>query len=318
LYLTAANFYADGKRRKKPSIFLYECIQKEFGKEFDEVNKNKVINVDDIKVLEDNQVLDYEKLGLEKVSEFSYTQIRAYEMCPAQYKYEYVLKLPTPQSSAGSFGSTIHNTLKFLYEQLKTSKEGLAGFISVPTLKELLAYYEKSWISAGYDSNDHEKKRFEGGKEVIKDYFKKMFSPDEKPFEIEKDFKFAIDDFNIKGRIDRIDLVGIDKDGKKMVEIIDYKTGRDKEIKEVQKEWQLQLYAYIVEELFGYKVIRASYVFVEHGSRVDISLEREKISKVIDHIKEIVGKIRKGDFTIPSGHECKYCNFKDICENPII
>lgn len=316
LYLTAANYYATGKRKKKPSIFLFESMKEGFEEEFENHDVVKK-GLGDIVVLGGKDNLDYQKLGLKPNNEFSYSQLHTYENCPIQYKYEYVLGLPTQPSGALSFGNTVHNTLKQIYEQLILSKIGLKGFIDPVTEEKAIEYFKNNWIGIGYDDKKHEMKRYEEGQKLVKRYIQEVFSPKENPLKLEESFKFVINDFKVKGRIDRIDLIG-EEDGKKVVDIIDYKTGKEKSKSEAQKEWQLQLYVHVVETTMNMKVNKASYIFVEHGKRVDVDIDRKKIQKVLNHINEIVEKIRAGDFSLPSGHECKYCGFKDICDNSII
>lgn len=313
LYLTASDFYSEGKRKKKLSPFIYESLGE--GKIPDTVEESK--NKKEINVREGKDLLVYESLGLKASSSFSYTQIHKYEMCPLEYKYEYVLKIPTPISGPAYFGSTIHNTLKQVYEQLQASKLGLEGFIHVPTLSEALTMYERNWISLGYDDKKHEEKRKESGVKLLELYFKELFSKSDNPMHIERGFDYAIDDFKIKGRIDRIDLLK-DDGGKKYVEIIDYKTGKAKDVKEAQKEWQLQLYAYIVEETMGLIVSKASYIYVESGQKVEVKVDAKRKKEVLDNIREIVKKIREGDFTIPKNHDCRFCTHREICEDAII
>lgn len=313
LYITASDFYSEGKRKKKLSPFIYEALgEKVIPEEGESSGKEK-----NILVKEGRDLLSYETLGIKKNITFSYTQIHTYEVCPLEYKYDYVLRLPSPPSSAMSFGSTIHNTLKDIYEILKVSKEGIPGFNEVPTLEKALEIYNKRWISNGYDSRKHEEERMESGIKLLEEYFKEIYKPTENPISLERQFDYAIDDFKITGRIDRIDLLE-EKDGVKYVEIIDYKTGKAKDQKEAQKEWQLQLYAYIVEETMSLKVSKASYIYVEHGKKVEVKIDKKRRAEVIDNIKEIVKKIREGDFSIPKNHDCRYCKHKQICDDAVL
>ncbi len=312
LYLTGAQYYGEGKRKKKLSPFIFESLDEEVIKQVVPEVESKEVKVKSIA-----PALDYVKLGIKTLNEFSYTQLHMYEMCPRQYKYEYILKLPSPISSASSFGSAVHNTLKNVYEQLAASRQSLDGFVTLPTKEDLIRYYRKNWISAGYDSKDHELKRYEEGEKSLSEYFDKFYSLKEKPLYIERSFEYALDDFKIRGRIDRIDLLE-EKDGKKYVEIMDYKTGKVKDIKEAQKDWQLQLYAYIVAETMGFVVQKASYVYVEHCKKIEVTVDLTRRTQVLAHIREIVAKIRAGDFSVPEGHYCFFCEKNQIWDDGLI
>ncbi len=313
LYLTGADFYAQAKRKKKLSSFIYEALEDSQIPTQSLVDPNEGI----LKMEEPREVLDYKKLGLAPRNVFSYTQLHSYEMCPAQYKYEYVLGLPVAPSSSMTFGSTIHNTLKQIYDIHNAYRTGFEGFNQKPDLENALTLFEKNWSSNGYEDKAHEKIRLESGKELLRLFFEKIYSPDDNIGFLEKDFEYAISDFKIKGRIDRIDIIG-EIDGKKVVEIIDYKTGKAKDLKEVKKDWQLLIYAMYIEEVLGMKVAKASYIFVEHGIKVSFEIDMNRKMEVLKNIIEIVDKIRKGDFTLPEGHTCVYCKYREICEDAII
>jgi DNA helicase-2/ATP-dependent DNA helicase PcrA len=256
-------------------------------------------------------------LGIKPQSRFSYSQINTYERCPREYKYRYVLGLPTPVSSAASFGVTVHAALKGYYEKIKASNEALEGFIEKPKKEDLLALYDSYWISQGYDDKLHEKKRYEYGRKRLQDYLEKFDTLNETPLELEKRFAYAIEDVIVTGIIDRMDLV--DGGGKsKVVEILDYKTGKPKTEKEASKEWQLALYAMAAQEQFGLSAPTGAYIYLEQNKKVPVQITEEKKEEVREKVVSIVHKIRAGDFTVPSGHICNYCSFGDIGEDAIL
>jgi RecB family exonuclease len=192
----------------------------------------------------------------------------------------------------------------------------LEGFIEMPTKKELLDLYKSYWISLGYDDKLHEKQRFEYGRKRLEDYLEKFDTLSESPIELEKKFNLAVGDVVVTGIIDRIDLV---KDGKmKTVEILDYKTGKAKTEKDAAKEWQLWLYALVVEELFGFKVPTGAYIYLEQNKKVPVEITDEMKKSVKEKVLSIAAKIRAGDFTVPSGHICNYCSFGDVGDEAIL
>jgi DNA helicase-2/ATP-dependent DNA helicase PcrA len=219
-------------------------------------------------------------------------------------------------SAAASFGTTVHAVLKAYYEKIKVAKEGLEGFIELPTKKELLDFYDSYWISLGYDDKLHEKKRFDYGLKRLEDYLDKFDTHNENPLELEKRFNYAIGDVIVTGVIDRIDLL---EGGKtKTVEILDYKTGKPKTPKEAAKEWQLALYALAAEEQFGFKAPVGGYIYLEQNKKVPVEITQQMKDVVKEKVVTIANKIRAGDFTVPSGHICNYCSFGDIGEEAIL
>jgi DNA helicase-2/ATP-dependent DNA helicase PcrA len=315
LYLSAAGFYSEGKRRKRPSIFLNELLDRDIRKEFEDLKEDEAVSFP-VHRGSDLDIVDMKSLGIKPVTRFSYSQLSTYERCPREYKYRYVLGLPTPVSAAASFGITVHSALKAYYEKIKAAKEGLEGFIEMPTKKELLTLYDSYWISQGYDDKLHEKKRYEYGRKRLEEYLENFDTLNENPLELEKRFNYAIEDVVVTGVIDRIDLV---ENGKtKKVEILDYKTGKAKTSKEATKEWQLALYALAAEEQFGFSAPAGAYIYLDQNRKIPVEITEDMKRSVKKKVVSIARKIREGDFTVPSGHICNYCSFGDIGEEAIL
>ncbi|MEK7664740.1 MAG: UvrD-helicase domain-containing protein [Patescibacteria group bacterium] len=124
LYFTSAKDYGLG-REKKLSRFLIEMGYK------DEVKSQK-LKVKNNGLLEEKiKALDFEKKMKPEYlpSHFSYSQLAAFEKCPLQYKFNFILKIPIKGKAVFSFGKTMHNTLyrflKDINENNKTKQESL-------------------------------------------------------------------------------------------------------------------------------------------------------------------------------------------------
>ncbi len=316
LFLTAAYFYGDGKRKKKPSIFLNEILDRNVEEEFKNIEvKNLAEKSVGINIINDEDVgvLLGSDLKRNLVKRFSYSQLNVYEACPRKYEYAYILKVPQRPSAALSFGTTIHNTMKDFYSLLKHSQSGLEGITDVPTVGELLRLYEKNWVSSGYESSKHEKERKEEGVEMLKNYYEKVFDEKDKPLRLEEGFNVHLGDTVFVGKIDRIDYVG-ESNGVTEVCIVDYKTGKEKEEKDVKDDLQLPLYALFAEEKLGYKVCKAKYIYVETGKEleVNVSEERRELSK--EKLLATLESVKRGDFTATPGYLCRFCDYNSICE----
>ena len=73
----------------------------------------------------------------------SYSQIALYQNCPLCYKLQYIDRLDTKDKGYFSFGTTMHACAEFFFK-VKVPPP--------PSLEELLEYYERNWLSAGYES----------------------------------------------------------------------------------------------------------------------------------------------------------------------
>lgn len=327
LYLSAAEYYGTGKMRKKPSIFLNEILNRKV-ELLEEAGADAEKNGEAKKKEEHFQFptkgVTVESLTAElsskvkSLSEFSYTQLSAFEKCPLDYWYKYILCLPSPISGTQTFGRVIHGSLRLFYEQLKAANISLDGFATKPDLNDLLNYYEMSWYSDGFETAKQEQIRKKSGERVLKQYFEEMHKGTEQPQALEFWFRFKIDDILISGSVDRIDFLGKDKDGRDIVEIIDYKTGKVREEGAVEDDLQLSLYTIAVEQALNVKVAKASLVFVEHSKQIEANISDENKEAVRERVKRIVAEIRKGNFFAKPNYLCKFCDYRNICESAML
>lgn len=316
LYLTAANFYGNAKRKKKGSVFLAELLDRDVSEEFNNpkiLKKEKVVDIYNTK--EESIVPKDIKMDVGK--RVSYSQINIYQDCPKKYEYAYVLQLPSKPSASFSFGITVHNALKDFYNMVRMAKEGL-GFSELPTKEDLLSLFEKHWVSVGYDSKKHELDRKKSGEKMMSDYYDKLFKESQTPYRLEESFTVNLKDSSFVGKIDRMDLVE-SIEGVPSVEIIDYKTGKEKSKADMKKDLQLPLYAIFAEQSLGVKVVKAKYVFVEHGSEIEVDISQKRKDEALENIHEVISGIKEREFgATPDMFKCKYCDFKHICKDAIL
>ncbi len=295
LYMAHAEDYG-GKRKKKPSGFLQETKIEP---------KHVIMKAEEKKKQESLFGVNssYRETQIKKITDFtpdflSYTQISTYENCPLQYKYKYVLNVPTLPSHTLSFGITIHNTLKEFHEKLL--------FKNVP-LKEFLEIYQKNWEPLGYLNSEHREERFKEGKKLLKNYYENV-DKNKKPLGLEKSFNIKIEGVRFYGRIDRIDKLEDNN-----VEIIDYKTGKVKTQKEVDKDKQITFYAMGAKEALGLNPEKLTLHFVGENEKISTTRNQKDIQKAREETKEVVQEIIEGNFEPNSGYHCKWCDYNNIC-----
>ena len=312
LFLTAAKIYSGGVRKKKPSLFLSEILDRDIEGYFTEMEEKK--DKDFLKYEEKAEKDEFKEEFIYKTGKVSYSQINTYQSCPKKYKYSYVYKIPTPQTGSLAFGSTIHNTLKSFYDIHKRSLEGLEGIQEKPNLKKLLEIYRGNWISAGYKSKEEEKERKESGEKALKSFYKDLYKKTDRPIGLEEGFGIHLADISFVGKIDRIDFIK-EREGVKEVEIIDYKTGKVKDGSDIKKDLQLPLYAIAAQRILGVKVVKASYIFVEHSKKVEVDISEKRRLLAEKEIEKSVKNIKENNFKAKPGFLCRYCDYRDICED---
>lgn len=307
IYLTSAQDYG-GARTRKPSRFLSECG---FVRESDVTAKNTLIT-------HTRQPQPSSELpsGFQwkLPSVISFTQLKAFQTCPLQYKFAFLLKLPTFGRYQFSFGKSIHATLESFFNLFMETGKEYTNHKELPSEDELLKLYERYWIDEWYPSQKEKDEFFAKGKEILKRMYAEILDERPRTRSIEQDFtlKFGNGEqmITLKGRIDRID----DVDGG--VEIIDYKTGKSKSAESIRyddKE-QLIIYQLAAEDILQLKPVKLTYYYVEDGNKVSFLGTQKEKDKLLNAITETVEKMRQSSFDATPGFLCKYCDFKSICE----
>ncbi len=310
VFLSSSKFYGEGKRQRKISRFVIETLGEELVNKQTAIKKEEKsqLSIFDFKPpLQPSLVItndDAESKDLNK--NFSFSQLNSFKTCPLQYKYQYVLKIPTIPSAAESFGITIHQSLqKFYTEFLKNKKINQ---------KDLLSIYEKTWIPIGYVSLNHQTQMKKEGEKMLINFYKKFHFSNLKIIALEKLFKIKItNDIFLTGKIDRIDSLN-----KNEIEIVDYKTGKKPNERELSKSLQLTIYALAANDknLFNKKLgdINLTFYYLQTPEKISLKKNDDDLIETKEQIVDMVEKIRTNKFPANPGKHCDFCPFKIICE----
>ncbi len=334
LYFTSADDYG-GQRKKKISRFLAEMgytIKSQTPMTNDQKGllAEKLKPADRLKTKIEPQYLP---------AHFSYSQLAAFEKCPLQYKFGFILKVPTRGKAVFSFGKTMHNTLdeflkwanddkKPIQEKLFNDDKKHSGILQntrMINFKELEKIYEKNWIDEWYENQKQKDDYYKKGKEIIKEFYSQFSKNPPKILKIngnaalEMPFNLKIGGYTLYGVIDRIDELkggpsSPDGSSGRLCSIIDYKTGQSKDKLDLDAKEQLLIYQIAAQEVLHLKPKELSYYYLDDGKIAsflgsETDLENQK-SKIIEEIE----KIKNSEFEPTPGWQCQYCDFKDICD----
>jgi len=298
LFLTNAENYG-GKRDKAPSGFLQET----------RIEKQEIISGEISKENTQNSLFgvktDFRDPKLQKIQNLipatlSYSQVEKFKVCPLQYKYSYILRIPTPPNHALSFGDSIHKSLRdFHYKKMFGEKV---------SLNDLYVIFENNFQPTGYLSEEHRNLRFESGKKLLEEYYKKHSEEKIKHLGLEKSFNLFFAGTKFTGKIDRIDE--LPSGG---VEIIDYKTGTTKDQKAVDNDNQVTIYAAASKKALGLDPKLLSLYFVESGTKISTTRTEEQLKKVENEVTNTVAEMKKGNFEATPGMHCAFCDYRNIC-----
>src|SRR3989344_4294677 len=304
LFLTSAEDYG-GKRKKRPSVFLHELglIKKE--------KNSKATGKVELNPYPAGLPTGHLPLPLPKF--FSFSQISLFKRCPLEYKYRYIMRLPTPGSGVQSFGITMHSTFeKFLRQYMVSSNsQDLFGSSKpeLPSLEYLQKLYEQCWINDWYDTRAEREEFQLLGRKILREFYDESKTSPPQPKYLEKAFKLKLGNYYFTGKIDRAD-----KSPQGLV-IIDYKTGEQRKIADVDKQ-QLLVYQWAAKEALGEQVARLEYWYLKKGlAKVPFIGQDKDIEKLkadfAEAINEIVECTKQNEFLkhdqqTPHRVKCKY------------
>lgn len=308
LFLTAADYYGEGKREKKISPFVFETLGE------------AAVNGEQSKVnSEQLTFLDYKHISSQptvhgppiKVNYLSYSQIETFQTCPVHYKLRYIYKLPTPPSASASFGTSMHAAIKEFYDSIIKKEK--------PSEDLLFKLLEKNWVNDGFKDKKHEKEFFEKGKLYLSGFLKHGFSKQILPAAMELPFNIPLgNDLKIGGKIDRVDDLGNGE-----IEIIDYKTGATIPTqREVDKNLQLSFYALAATKMgespFGKTPdkIKLSLYFLDTQEKISTTRTAKQLEDAVKEIFEVRKGIEESDFKCSNHMFCQMgCEFSLFCKS---
>lgn len=309
LYFSSAQNYG-GARAKKISRFLTELGEIGLSLSQEAIS---LIKTEDIK---NKPMAETNKPKLP--GKFSFTRLKAFATCPYQYRFAFILKVPTPGKSQFSFGRSMHNTLQKLLTLVSKTVNARQGEL-LPSLdkktidlEDIFKIYQECFIDDWYPSQSEKEKYFKKGEKSLQDFYEKNRSNWPQTLYLEYPFNLHLsnggENFTLYGVIDRIDKV---EGG---VRIVDYKTGSAKDKLTLEDKEQLLIYQMAVQEVLKEPVCELVFHYLDDNKEISFLGTEAELAKTKNKILANIDGIKAGEFPPTPGLMCKYCDFKSICE----
>lgn len=285
----------------RPSIFLKEISN---GKMQDDLIELDAKDYGEKKILRRSKKPKgqaYLTVDVPAPPNYSFSQIEAYMRCPLQYKFHYLIGIPSLRRPHLVFGSLMHETLEKFFILIKDKAEA--------TKDKLIEIYESSFTAVRF-ADPHQKKAYhKEGRRMVEGFYDKNKDDFKVPLYLEEEFLLKINGHKLKGVIDRIDPL----DEEDSCEIIDYKTGSAKDKSDADKNLQLSIYAIAVKELLHLKPRILSFYNLTTNEKVSSARTDEDLSKAKEKVLGVISKIASKQFDATPGRHCRWCDFAIAC-----
>ncbi len=262
------------------------------------------------------------------IGPLSYSSSRTYLECPLRWKFLYVDRLPEVPRGYFTFGRVVHSVLEALVrpyvvpatrrtpegESQRTLDEwgarGAVGGGRPPlTREELLALYDRSWLSDGYVSPEEEERYRTLGRDLLLRYYQRLVREPPRPVSVEEHLQAEWEGIPIHGYVDRIDRT---PDGG--LDVVDYKTSRELSREDARGSDQLSLYQVLVESNYAEPVERLTLYHLRsltpHRSP---PRSPESLQDLNARLGTVVDGIRAEAFEPTPGPQCARCDFRSRC-----
>jgi DNA helicase-2/ATP-dependent DNA helicase PcrA len=233
--------------------------------------------------------------------QLSPSAINTLESCPRKFLFGRAWGLRGGPAAAISFGSVMHNTIKYFIGEL-TKRRALP-------FDEVEKKFELEWTSAGFEDEYQEQEYKKDGLSQLRAFHASTLASPPEVIAQEKSFELPMENnVVLTGRMDQVNRIAPGEE-----EIVDYKTGKPKDEDKAKKDLQLSVYALAAREVFDWNPARLTFYNLQTNQAVSAPRDDKKLNKVRAEIQEAAADIRAGKFPPKPGFWCKFCDFESIC-----
>lgn len=234
----------------------------------------------------------------------SYSRFATYQMCPQQYKLQYVDRVPVPTAVVLHFGSAVHEALNFMYDP---------RHLEMPEVEAVVQAFVEAWKAREREVSEEERQAyFEQGVEMLRRHHEGHAQREEGRYTAatEQFFNVPFDDGHVlTGRIDRVDVMPGNR-----LEIIDYKTSRRMPAqRNMEGNAQLAIYRMAADHLFPGREVTTTLLYLLHDFEMRMTQTEEFLAEKREEIRDVLVRIQLEDYDPAPGGHCDWCAYRDHC-----
>lgn len=254
----------------------------------------------------------------ETVVPTTFSQIRYYLRCPADYQYRHVWGFSPPMTEMFGFGQTVHAAVGRLHERFRHS-------VPTPDEAESVArqtFHLKHVPPSGDPANrpGAYEQAADAAARIVREYAHEYADDFSQERQVEVTFEIPIEQAVISGAIDL--LLRYDEAGS-LVEasVVDFKSmeGGKEPLQSPNLDWtdlslQVQLYAKAAREVLGENARTGAVHLLKDGQRISIPVDDEAVQAAISNVEWAVdGVIAERFPRRPHPDKCEECDWGAIC-----
>ncbi len=234
---------------------------------------------------------------------FSPSRLRAYEDCPAKYRFNYVLGIPQMEKTYFELGTVVHGVIEKITKRMVDGEDVGED--------EALALLEDAWKSSVWDSAEMERQDREVAEKMVHDFLVRQGGKDASIVGIEQWIDLELEGRRVSGKIDRVDDHG------DYLEVTDYKTSKSKDSRpKLRSDFQMVLYWEGAENAFEKPVRQVGHWYLRHDEELMVEISTEEREAVLDRARGIIRSVEAREFgATPDYQTCRFCDYADLCDD---
>jgi len=234
----------------------------------------------------------------------SYSRFATYQVCPQQYKLQYVDRVPVPTAPELIFGSAVHDALSFMYDP---------AHLQMPTVEEVAQAFVSAWQARERQiPEEYRQLYFDQGTDMIRRHCQQHSQREEGRYTAATEMFFSLPfdgEHTLVGRFDRVDVLPGNK-----LEVIDYKTTRRMPSQQsMEKSSQLAIYRMAAAQLYPGQQVTTTLLYLLHDFEMRITQPEEFLCETQSELRHVVARIQAQEFEPDPGNHCDWCAYQAHC-----